>query len=223
MAEALMCSICDGGHFTKDCSFPQDIARCNDCKLPIFDREEHNCVTLRIPKSFCTDIFAKEALPLFRFAYNGDVYFLDEKNDFYRMCHNQMLICGASDGMFTMNSIEGHSSIYYSSIAVKNFSFLFAILRNNTWKLWLRAVVSKSHGLQLFYLDGDQFGPIFFQPEFMLNTIAVFGIVPDADRIQINFAVYADKVDADIRTGYCGSVAWPKVPADPMEVNQFLI
>lgn len=227
MAHALMCSLCDGGLNamlnTKDCSFPQEIDRCNGCKLPIFDQEVHNCVTNRIPRSFYTDIFAKEALPLFRFTYKGDVYFLDEKNEFYKMCHDQNLICDAIDGMFTMNSIEGYSSIFYNSIAEKKFSFFFAILRHNTWKLWLRAVVSKSNGLQLFYLDGDQFGPILLQPQYMLNTVAVFGIVPDADRIQINFAVYADTVDCETRSGYCGNVEWPKNLADPKEVNCFLI
>lgn len=221
MAQALMCSLCDGGHLTKNCSFPQEIVRCNGCKLPIFDLEKHDCDTNCIPKSFYTDIFAKEALTLFRFAYSGDFYFLDEKNEFHRLCHDQKLICGAIDGMFTVASIERHSSIFYDSIALKKFSFLFAILRNNTWQLWLRAVVSPSHGLQLFRLD-HSFGPIMLPPEFKLNTVAVFGIVPspDADRIQISFSVYADSVDCDIRTGYCGSVEWPNYPADPNEVNR---
>lgn len=184
MAQALMCSICNGNHSTKVCPFPQEIARCNRCKLPIFDQDVHNCDALRIPKSFYTDIVAKETRPLFRFMYGGDIYILDEENEFYQMCDGQTLICGAIDGMFTINSFDGSSSIDCNGIATKKNSFLFAILRGNTWQLWLRAVVSKLHGLQLFYLD-YLFGPIILPPEFQLNTTAVFGISPDPgiDRI----------------------------------------
>lgn len=223
MAQTLMCSLCDGNHLTKLCSFPKTINRCNSCKLPIFDLEVHNCdVYVRsIPKSFYTDIIAKEALPLFRFVYSGDIYFFDEKNEFHKMCNGQKLVCGAIDGLFTMNSIGKMSSIDYHSIAVKKFSFLFAILRGKTWYLWLRAVVSKSHGLQLFNLDHAFFSNI-IPPEFVLNTntAAVFGIVTDSNtsRIQINFAVYADNVGYGTRTGYCGSVEWPRNFSDPIEV-----
>lgn len=213
MAQALVCSLCNGGHSTTACSFPQEIGRCIRCQLPIFDQKEHNCDARYAAKSFYTDIIAKETFPLFRFVFGGPIYILDENNIFNQAYDGQLLICGATDGMFTISSCESFTSIDYSGISVKQFSFLLAIVRGNTWQLWLRGVVSKSHGLQLFNLD-DHFGPINVRPEFMRNTTAVFGILPDLDtvRIKIGFAVYAKSVSNDYETfdGDGGEVEWPR-------------
>lgn len=123
------------------------------------------------------------------------------------MRNGQTLLCDAADGMFTLNGCEGYSSVEYNAAAVKKFSFIFAILRQKTWQLWLRAVVTKSHGLQLFNLE-HQFGPIILPPEFQLNTAAVFGIVPSAENVKIDFVVHAN-AGGDNDLGYTESVEWP--------------
>lgn len=135
------------------------------------------------------------------------------------MRNGQQLICDAVDGMFTMNLMDKFSSVDFSAVAVKKFSFLFAISKGANWYLWLRAVVSKSHGLQLFDLD-HQMSPITLRQDFMLNTVAVFGMVPRAStgRTGINFAVYAENKGSGTRTGYFGNVEWPRSTADS-EVN----
>lgn len=213
MAHALSCTLCDGGHLTKACSFPQEISRCLRCTLPIFDQSQHICNELYAAKSFYTDIIAKETFRLFRFMFDGPIYILDDKNVFNKACDGEVLICGATGGMFTINSNESHTNVTYSATAVKKLSFIFAIVRGNTWQLWLRAVVSEQHGLQLFNL-GDQFEPINLARAFKLNTSVVFGIMPHVDkvRLQIGFAVYAKSVgnDRDTFGADGGIVQWPQ-------------
>lgn len=213
MAHALSCSICDGNHLTKVCSFPQEMNRCIRCQLPVFDQRQHHCNELYAAKSFFTDIIAKETFSLFRFTFGGPIHILDDNNAFKEARNGQVMICGATDGMFTINSVENFTSVTYSATSVKKFSFIFVILRGNTWRLWLRAVVSKQYGLQLFNLE-DRFVPISLPPEFKLNTTAVFGIFSHVDtaQIKIGFAVYAKSVgnEDDIFGGDGGIVEWPR-------------
>lgn len=183
MAQALACSLCDGSHLTKACSFPQEIRRCLRCQLPIFDQNEHNCNILYAAKSFYTDIVAKETFPLFRFTFGGPIYFLDDNNVFSEVCDGQALICGATDGMFTINLMESFTSM-----------------------------LLQCHR-QLFNLDNQfgpiDLPPEF---KLNTTAVFGILPDLDAVRIQIGFAVYAKSVDNDHdtfdRDG--GTVEWPQ-------------
>lgn len=222
MEQAVICFLCNGDHLTNACAFPQMIRRCSHCQLPIFNYQEHICDAHDIPKSFYTDIIAKKTLALFRFAYKGEIYFLSEKHQFHRMSDGQALICGTTDGMFTITKCDGFSRMEYSAISVKKFSFLIAILQDKHWQIWLRAVVSKSHGLQLFNMDHERSPYPILPPKFNLNTSAVFAVIPDAGTAQMDFTVYANSngnIDYDAFNGYGGNVTWPRSSPDLVEVN----
>lgn len=205
------CFNCGNLHSAGDCDKPTYFVRCPRCWIVSFDRSGHRlpCTETNTTSRFCDNIFGRMALPLFTLRVRkceADMYLMDPNTAKFEMANGKSLLSPATCGAFQYAGLGNRHMISYSTNTYSRISFLIAIHGGKQWAVRFRGILSPVHGLLMFKVknlvgDRDIFASL------QDNTVAVIGLKPRFNAMEIQFEVFAK----DRHHGneyYGGAVDW---------------
>lgn len=211
------CFNCGKLHSDGDCDIPTYFVRCPRCWIVSFDRTGHRlpCTPTNTISRFCSTIFGKLAVPIFQLRvakFEADVFFMNPNKGAFEAAHSSLeLLSPATCGVFTQKESAGYHIISYSANVYSRISFLIAVCVSKQWRLRYRGILSPVHGLLLFQLKNIVGNDDIFS-SMQDNTVAVFGLKPKTNAVNVQFRVFAkdkdDRLQNDTPGYYIGSAQW---------------
>lgn len=207
------CFNCGDLHSDGDCDIPTYLIPCPRCWIVSFDRTGHRqpCTPTNTTSRFHSNIFGLMAAPMFKFRVReceGDIFYMDPNSKVFEMLNAKNLLSSATCGVFAQKNVDGYHLVSYNANMYSRFSFLIAICVKGKWRVRFRGILTPCHGLLIFklkYLENEDMFSLMIS-----NTVAVFGLKPHTDAMNVDFRVFARGRGDGLRNNdyYMGSLQW---------------
>lgn len=123
----MQCEICKQSHLTGMCNFPNNISRCDNCLLTVFD-ENHTCDGSNALTSYVPDVLAKKLEKVFQLRIKeATLHFLNVSSGLFETFDDLPLLSPATCGVFFFNN----GILTYKDGRNSSLSFLVGILTDN--------------------------------------------------------------------------------------------